>query len=236
MSKMALHSLPELEETVECLLEYGADPNLAVGDLLSPWACTLSYICALSSTRKLEKLVSIFQALSLSCLRLCELLILHGAYPNTVIYRPAPKVSSSPCSWVVDPKAGAALSALAVVEDFIRAHLALVGGHHSTRFAKMNNEIRDRAARLVNILRTRGAVKRQWVGGKQTEGPPVKTPLSFLVKQSDLSNACRENDPASSNLESNPKKGFRESFRCHFRASSRGNGYSSSQQNLDNHP
>ena len=224
--------LPALEETVKCLLKNGADPNLATGIQLSPWACVLSDICAFSDWEKGMRTLpqrgglrefDIEVSASLTYLRIFELFVLRGAYVNAVIFLPTVKGGVDPFSWYVDAKTSSALSATAVIEEFFSVDIgaALRTSHRNSGIEK---EIRGMKERLVDLLVKKGGKSRKWVDGKQVEGPPIETPLSVLVKQSSPSKTRREDAPASSKLSQKWGKGFRASFKewRQPRSSSRG--------------
>jgi hypothetical protein len=117
--------LPALEETVECLLKNGADPNLAFDGQWSPWTLTLSVvsaICSWKSERKGDTGEGTILTIGLTCLKICELFLSHGAYANAVFY---PRVSRKQATvnnvlHFFQIEQNSALSALAVIEEFFR--------------------------------------------------------------------------------------------------------------------
>jgi hypothetical protein len=199
--------MPALEETVECLLKNGADPNLATKIRLSPWASTLSGIWAFScwmriaKTREQQHFSSIpsknAEVLILAYFRICEMFLLHGAHANAVVCRPKLANKRPGSCWSVDDEMDEAFSALALIKDFSHAKFE-------------SRQMRNTEVRLVKLLVKQGAESRHWVGGKQISGPQEKTPLSVLVMRSSMSTAQLKNGRVRSDLDTKSGKGFRD--------------------------
>ena len=191
-----------LEDTIKCLLENGADPNLARRHQPSPWACALSCVYLLTNWDP-PSLLS-YRA-TWAYIRICELLHSHGADVNAVIPRPRlPKALDDLYRWAIDFQTTSAFSPLAIIKDFLRSDFA-----ESRSSSPKIEGRRNIGERLVILLEEQGAQSRRWVDGKQTEGPPIKTPLSVLLKQPSLSPALPETTPTSASFPTKSGKGVK---------------------------